>query len=105
MKLLIFGGSGMLGKALVAEAARKRSTFRQVRAFGHEITPVEDRHAVRLAFEAVRPDVVVNAAGVIPPTFGREGPGSLGDLNVAMVMTNALGPQSSPRPRGSSRSP
>ena len=92
MKLLLFGGSGMLGAKLATEAARKRFT---VRAFSHEMTPIDDRRAVRLAFEAVRPDVVVNAAGVIPPTFGRgrDRAGTVGDLNVAMVMTNALGPQ------------
>lgn len=79
MKVLIFGGSGMLGHMLVQVLEDKfevnytiRGDFSTIERFGIfdrantvERMSVEDPASVRNAVEAVGPDVVINAVGVI----------------------------------------
>ncbi len=96
MRVLIFGAGGMLGQAVAKEA--KGRIFPQalhdgigaVIEISHDLAAIHDRDAVRVVMEHYRPDVVINAAGVLPNIFGKSGIYGGGD--VAMVMTNALGP-------------
>lgn len=88
MKLLVFGGHGMLGRA-VGEAARDAGHESIAVGRGTGGGDVSDREQVARTLDGVEPDAVVNAAGVIPPTVGKT---AAADPDVAMVMTNALGP-------------
>jgi dTDP-4-dehydrorhamnose reductase len=79
MKLLIFGGGGMLGHKLVRQFRDKFDVWATVRGRAADyarfdlLRPermigginVEDAGAVRRAIEAVNPDVVINAVGII----------------------------------------
>jgi dTDP-4-dehydrorhamnose reductase len=79
MKLLIFGGGGMLGHKLAQQFRDKFDVWATVRGrasdyAGFGLLPsermiegidVEDACAVRNAIEAVNPDVVINAVGII----------------------------------------
>lgn len=79
MKVLIFGGSGMLGHKVVQKFRGKFDVWATVRGraadlsdFGFlepekiiETVVVDDVDSVRRAIEAVRPDVVINAVGII----------------------------------------
>lgn len=87
MKVMILGAGGMLGKALVQEA---RLRFEAVVGLGHHECPINERDRVRLSLTAHAPDVIINAAGVLPDIFGKST--LYGGQSVAMVMTNALGP-------------
>lgn len=59
MRLLVTGGTGYLGTEL---AARARASGFKVEAPGSRQLDVRDEAAVKGALEALRPDVVVNAA-------------------------------------------
>lgn len=79
MKILIFGASGMLGHKLVQMLGERfdcrwtiRGGFESIEGFGIferertiEHIGVDDVETVRRAIEIARPDVVVNAVGVI----------------------------------------
>jgi dTDP-4-dehydrorhamnose reductase len=79
MKVLILGGTGMLGHKLVQVFGDRFETFCTIRGGFAEVQPfgffatdrtVEHVNAlefssVRTAIEAVRPDVVINAIGII----------------------------------------
>lgn len=79
MKLLIFGGGGMLGHKLVQQYRDKFDTWTTIRGrisdySGYdflrsertiEAVDVENAKAVRDAIEAAAPDVVINAVGII----------------------------------------
>lgn len=79
MKLLIFGGGGMLGHKLVQQFRDKFDVWATVRGRKDEYAGyglfrqdrtleginVNDTAAVRAAIESVRPDVVINAVGII----------------------------------------
>jgi dTDP-4-dehydrorhamnose reductase len=79
MKVLILGGTGMLGHKLVAVLANRfetwttiRTSFESVASFGifekeHTIEGIDAMtfSSVANALEIVRPDVVVNAVGVV----------------------------------------
>ena len=84
MKVLIFGGRGMLGHKLVQSLASKfdvnytlSGTFESVERFGIfnragtvENVDARDRGSFRDAVESSRPDVVINAVGVIKQVQG-----------------------------------
>ncbi len=57
MRILITGGRGQLGQALVAALAEH-----EIRAPGHDALDVTDRAAVLDTFDASRPELVVHAA-------------------------------------------
>ena len=59
MRLLVFGAGGILGRALVAEAARRGWAATGLARAAVDVT---DRGAVRDAIAAHRPDLVVNCA-------------------------------------------
>lgn len=79
MKVLIFGGSGMLGHKLSQQLSKKFDVWATVRGDAADMlqygflpenrtiggVAVEDAGSVRAAIEQVRPDVVINAVGVI----------------------------------------
>lgn len=79
MKILIFGGNGMLGHELVRSFEKRydvwntiRSEFSRVSGFGifdesKTICSVkaEDTPSIRRAIELARPDIVINAVGII----------------------------------------
>jgi dTDP-4-dehydrorhamnose reductase len=79
MKVLIFGGNGMLGHKLVQVLQRRfnvcatlRTKFSDYETFGifnfEEVicdVDVENFDAVKKAFDISKPDVVINAAGII----------------------------------------
>ncbi|HSU26036.1 MAG TPA: SDR family oxidoreductase [Pyrinomonadaceae bacterium] len=79
MKILIFGGSGMLGHKLVQRLGPDfdvwttlRGSFESVSRFGifdqiktTEAVNVEDEGLVRQTIDRIRPDVVINAVGII----------------------------------------
>ena len=78
MRILIFGGNGMLGHKLVQRLSGEADTWATLRALrGHceirlpgrtncvEKVDVADFEAVRRAIDTVRPDVVINAVGVV----------------------------------------
>ncbi len=87
MKVLLLGGSGMLGAAVHAELADR----------GHELAwpshrecDISDGDDVLARLEAVEPDVVLNCAGVSPPAPGKP---DIPDREIEMVFANACGPQ------------
>lgn len=106
MRIAVFGADGMLGKALAAEAAKR----------GHGVMPVGHGPSSekglwisgsRAALDISRRDhieafaevdgktyehcaVWINAAGIIPPAPGKPARPA---ADVAMVMTNSVGPQ------------
>ncbi|HEX2164907.1 MAG TPA: dTDP-4-dehydrorhamnose reductase [Thermoanaerobaculia bacterium] len=59
MRTLIFGGTGMLGRAVVAEARRRGSA---ALALSHAQADVTDGERVRYWAETFRPELVVNCA-------------------------------------------
>src|SRR6478672_2583567 len=79
MKILIFGGSGMLGHKLVQRLGPDfdvwttlREPFESFSRFGifdrvktAEDVEVEDECLVRRTIERIKPDVVINAIGII----------------------------------------
>ena len=79
MRTLIFGGNGMLGHKLVQVLGARfdvwatvRGEFSEIERFGIfdrestiERVDVTDIDAVRRAIETAKPDVVINAAGII----------------------------------------
>lgn len=83
MKIAVFGATGMLGKALMAEAEAKGH---EVIALGHNQCSIEDPAAVNVALDRYQPEVLINAAGVIA-AYGREAPDA-----AVMVRANAVGP-------------
>lgn len=99
MRVLILGGSGMLGHKLWQVCARRFDayvTLRQARvpaAFGGLFDPArvvgrvsaEDADGVARAFAAVRPDVVVNCVGVVKQDAAAKDP-------VTAISVNALFP-------------
>lgn len=81
---MITGKHGMLGKALMGEA---KKVGHVVEAVDRWQVPIHDPRPVRDALNAVRPAILINAAGVIPLAHAD------GDYNTEMVLANALGPQ------------
>lgn len=78
MKLLIFGGSGMLGSALIQEAERLNY---EVLAPTHQQCSITNGMDVH---EAVREsDIVINAAGRIPNSLGEYMANAIGPFNIA----------------------
>jgi dTDP-4-dehydrorhamnose reductase len=79
MKVLVTGGNGMLGHKLVQRLAMRydvyatlRSSFEQVEGFGIfdrrsiiEGVDLSDQNKISEVVKSVRPDVVINAAGVV----------------------------------------
>src|ERR1700674_3721599 len=71
MKILVFGGNGMLGRELVASWAPRHevhATFRSpeaARVRHRYVCDVRDLGAAEFIFNAAEPDVVVNAVGII----------------------------------------
>lgn len=76
IRVVITGGSGFLGQAIVQALSKKHPEYDLV---NFDITPPDSRHeiefvtvdvtdhrAVEDAFESVRPDAVIHTAGVIP---------------------------------------
>jgi dTDP-4-dehydrorhamnose reductase len=99
VKIAVFGADGMLGKALVAEAVARDIGVMAVyhgegetRLRGARIAylDISRRDHLDAFIETDRSDVWINAAGIIPPAAGKVTPA---DADIAMVMTNALGPQ------------
>ncbi|MBK9165604.1 MAG: SDR family oxidoreductase [Acidobacteria bacterium] len=100
MKVLIFGGSGMLGHKLVQALGEVfdvkytlRGSFDSVRRFGFlpqesciENVDVTSENAVRETLQNVLPDVVINAVGVI-----KQKP-SASDV-ITTLETNSIFPQ------------
>ena len=70
MKILLYGGSGMLGSAIVAEATnREHQGWKGAYGFGmkrfqHDVS--FDDALVRADINDQQPDVIINAAGIIP---------------------------------------
>ena len=77
MRVLIFGAGGMLGHKLMQELSADHEVFgttrgetaalEKLRPHGNVITgvSVEDQESIRRAIRETRPDVVVNAIGII----------------------------------------
>jgi dTDP-4-dehydrorhamnose reductase len=61
MRLLVFGASGIVGRATVAEAARRGWS---VAGLGHADADIADARAVAAAFARHRPELVVNCAAM-----------------------------------------
>jgi dTDP-4-dehydrorhamnose reductase len=94
MKVLITGGNGMLGHKLVQQLSSQfdvyatlRGSFKQVEQFGIfdrkfiiENVELADEHAIRRAVESVKPDVIINAAGVI-----KQRPSSKDVINTLLI--------------------
>lgn len=86
MRALLFGGSGMLGKAVLTELTAR----------GHDVQfPAHCRCNISINIDVenylsgVR-DVVINCAGVIPPAPGKA---DIPDRDSQMILVNAIGPQ------------
>lgn len=58
MKILIAGGDGQVGKALLATALQTVS----VEAYGRASLDITDRHAIDAVLNKAKPDVIINAA-------------------------------------------
>jgi dTDP-4-dehydrorhamnose reductase len=79
MKVLITGGNGMLGHKLVQQLSAQFDVYATLRGSVPDVEPfgifdrelivenidLADEQAIRRAVESVKPDVVINAAGVI----------------------------------------
>src|SRR3990170_6571479 len=78
MRLLVLGGSGMLGRRVVEQA---RAAGHEVSAPPHRSCDVRSAEAVFSTLLEARPDVVLNCAGCLP-----------GAEPVEMLQTNAIGP-------------
>ena len=99
MKVLIFGGSGMLGHKLWQTLAPRFETYVTFRGsaekyVGYEIfeesrsigeVAAENSHSVRRAFEAVQPQVVVNCIGIVKQDASAKDP-------IATITVNSLFP-------------
>lgn len=80
MRVLIFGPTGMLGRALVRTFRFEGDT---VYESPHAAGAIDSLGYVHSTIEAIRPDVVINAAGVIP---------LLHRPTIETIRANALGP-------------
>lgn len=80
MHIGVFGSTGMLGAALV-EAGQRVGL--QVTAFQHSRVDIAAGEQVAQALAAYRPEVIINAAGVIPQS---------GRSVTEMTRANAIGP-------------
>lgn len=85
MKILIFGSDGMLGNALIDECMKRGHSFY---GFVHKNCDITDLNQVIEAINSCSPDVMINAAGLIPDTDGHWR--SYSDYH--MMQTNAVGP-------------
>jgi dTDP-4-dehydrorhamnose reductase len=99
MRILIFGGDGMLGHRLLAELARRHEVRvalrRELEAYGRYGlfgpenafggVDVRDAGAVLRVLDAFRPEAVVNAAGIV-----KQRPEAAGDA--AAIEVNAIFP-------------
>ena len=78
MKIAVFGGSGTLGRHVVA-VAKKRG--HDVFAPTHQTCPIHDQNRVWRRAAPEHSDVIINCAGVLEPSF-------LGN----MIQANSIGP-------------
>ena len=79
MHLFIFGGSGMLGKRVVSQARERGHT---VFAPDHNSHPIQDSlDSLRWLSGGKDPDVIINCAGVCPPSSAE-----------LMIPSNSIGP-------------
>lgn len=78
MKLLLFGGSGMLGSAIKQEARRRDYDIIAPSHKQCSITNVMDVHEF-----CRQADIVINAAGRIPNALGEYMANAIGPLNIA----------------------
>jgi dTDP-4-dehydrorhamnose reductase len=79
-RILVFGGSGMLGKRVVKALLGRGHT---VTAHSHSATPIDGFLRVDVALGAARPAVIINCAGVIPER---------GLADETMIAVNAVAP-------------
>lgn len=97
MKILVLGGSGMLGNAMfriVSETAEAYATIRSVSAIRHFPAQLQDRilsgvdvldHDVLVdLFRRLRPDVVVNCVGLVKQLAESEDPLSVLPINAML---------------------
>ncbi len=102
MKILIFGASGMLGHKLVQRLSGGfdvtgtiRGSFSAVERFGIfdpartiENVTVQDRRSIEATFESVRPEVVINACGIVKQV--RDAADAIANLEVNSLFPHIL---------------
>lgn len=87
MKVLLFGGSGMLGEAVRAEL---QTRGHEIQRPSHVACDISDAAAVGFQFAAGPWEVVVNCAGINPSAPGKP---DIPDREIKMVFANACGSQ------------
>lgn len=73
MKTLVLGAEGMLGSEVMRALPNAWGTTRQIRSAHHRIVPgidISSEQKMRLVIDLVRPDVIVNCAGVVKSECG-----------------------------------
>lgn len=89
MKILLFGGTGMLGRAIRSEAKARNYEVLWETSLG---CPITDFGTITTWLAAESPAVVINAAGMIPPTAGHDSELDRTNLDLRMIRANAEGP-------------
>lgn len=89
MRILLFGGTGMLGRAII-RYARERDHI--VKHYSHAEAPLTEYGTVDTCFDLDKPDIVINAAGMIPPTAGKDSEVDRVNVPLRMIRANAEGP-------------
>lgn len=81
MKIIIFGARGRLGSFLTFFLKEKYD----VRPFSKEEVNILDRKALRLIFEEISPDLIINCAGYTDVNAAEKNPQDAYDINVKGV--------------------